>query len=83
MQVLCETMKRQIISRAFFGWLEHCRHLRTVRTHLSGLVNDVIITRNDLRGKFFAPYFFSHVDAIAFIYCLLVFSAIFLLSLIF
>nr|CAH0109626.1 unnamed protein product [Daphnia galeata] len=51
LQVLCETMKRQIISRAFFGWLEHCRHLRTVRTHLSGLVNDVIITRNDLRDQ--------------------------------
>ncbi|EFX65737.1 hypothetical protein DAPPUDRAFT_332886 [Daphnia pulex] len=47
LQVLCETMKRQIISRAFYGWLGHCRHLRTVRTHLSGLVNDAIISRNN------------------------------------
>ncbi|XP_032778431.1 small G protein signaling modulator 2 isoform X2 [Daphnia magna] len=43
LQLLCETMKRQIISRAFYGWLGHCRHLRIVRTHLSGLVNHKII----------------------------------------
>lgn len=46
-QILCDTMKRQIISRAFYGWLAHCRHLCTVRTHLSGLVNPVIISPDE------------------------------------
>nr|CAD7606983.1 unnamed protein product [Timema genevievae] len=46
-QLVCDTMKRQIISRAFYGWLAYCRHLTTVRTHLSGLVNQNMVAIDD------------------------------------
>ncbi|XP_041084799.1 small G protein signaling modulator 1-like isoform X2 [Polyodon spathula] len=46
LKLLCDNMKYQIISRAFYGWLAYCRHMSTVRTHLSALVNHTIVDRD-------------------------------------
>ncbi|XP_072496076.1 small G protein signaling modulator 2 isoform X2 [Notamacropus eugenii] len=50
LRLLCENMKRQIMSRAFYGWLAYCRHLSTVRTHLSALVHHNIIPPDRPQG---------------------------------
>uniref|UniRef100_A0A3Q3CX23 Small G protein signaling modulator 1-like n=1 Tax=Haplochromis burtoni TaxID=8153 RepID=A0A3Q3CX23_HAPBU len=54
LKLLCDTMKYQIISReSLWLGLAYCRHLSTVRTHLSALVNTTIVDPSvpcDARG---------------------------------
>ena len=54
MASLCDTMRRQILSRAFYGWLAYCRHLKTVRTHLTSLVYPMSIGMNEQMDKTFS-----------------------------
>lgn len=51
MASLCDTMRRQILSRAFYGWLAYCRHLKTVRTHLTSLVYPTLMEMNEPKNK--------------------------------
>ncbi|CAG9559124.1 unnamed protein product [Danaus chrysippus] len=61
-ELVCSTMRRQIISRAFYGWLAYCRHLSTVRTHLSGLVHPNIISREGTENGLTAELWKSMMD---------------------
>ncbi len=38
-KLLCDHMKKQIVSRAFYGWLLYHRHFKTVSVRLIGLIN--------------------------------------------
>ncbi|VDN05132.1 unnamed protein product [Thelazia callipaeda] len=39
----CSSMKTQILARTFYGWLAYCGHLRTIRNHLSILIDSKAI----------------------------------------
>uniref|UniRef100_A0A915I0G6 Rab-GAP TBC domain-containing protein n=1 Tax=Romanomermis culicivorax TaxID=13658 RepID=A0A915I0G6_ROMCU len=39
LKIACDSMRQQILSRAFYGWLAHCKNINTIRTHLKGMIN--------------------------------------------
>ncbi|CAD5217523.1 unnamed protein product [Bursaphelenchus okinawaensis] len=47
----CETVRRQILSRAFYGWLSYCKHMKTVRTHLACTINNVKLEESNFENK--------------------------------
>ncbi|XP_045539310.1 small G protein signaling modulator 2 [Papilio machaon] len=61
-ELVCSTMRRQIISRAFYGWLAYCRHLSTVRTHLSGLVHPNIVPTDGAESGLTEEIWLSMMD---------------------
>lgn len=46
--VLCERMKKQIIARAFYGWLTYCKKLKLIRIHLSDLIYKRVSLKSSL-----------------------------------
>lgn len=41
-ETLCKSMRKQIVARAFYGWLVHCRKAKIIKTHLIHLIKDEI-----------------------------------------
>lgn len=39
-QTLCDSMRKQIQARAFYGWLAHCRRMKLIHHHLSHLIKE-------------------------------------------
>lgn len=39
-QTLCDSMRKQIVARAFNGWLVHCRKAKVIRAHLMELIKE-------------------------------------------
>lgn len=39
-ETLCKSMRKQIVARAFYGWLVYCRKAKIIRTHLRHLIKD-------------------------------------------
>ena len=50
--------------RAFYGWLAHCRHLKTVRQHLSGLTfhEPTLIQNSEWSSGLTEEYWQSYLD---------------------
>ncbi|CAD5222297.1 unnamed protein product [Bursaphelenchus xylophilus] len=59
----CETVRRQILSRAFYGWLSYCRHMKTVRTHLACTINNIRLDEALYAGKIVDSEFWERCRA--------------------
>ena len=44
-------MSKQILTRAFYGWLTYHRNLKTVNIHLTGLVNQQSLTESSFNAE--------------------------------
>ncbi len=50
LKTLCDNMRMQILSRAFYGWLAYHRHMKTVRKHLVVLINEAKCDDNEQKS---------------------------------